>query len=162
MIMTISTGDKISPATLRYKDDDGIQEITTDQLFAGKRVAVFAVPGAFTPTCSAKHLPGFLDNSDKIKAKGIDTVACVAMNDAFVMAAWGDSQGVGDKVMMLADGNGEFTTAIDMTMDGSGFGLGTRSRRYSMVVNDGVVEILNIEPAGAFGESSAETLLGQL
>lgn len=160
--MTISVGDQIPSVTLRYKDDDGIQEVTTDEFFKGKRVALFAVPGAFTPTCSAKHLPGFVDNADALKGKGIDGIACVSVNDPFVMGAWAQAQNVGDTVAMLADGNGEFAQALDLEMDGSGFGLGKRSQRYSMVVNDGKVEILNVEPAGSFGESSAEALLGQL
>ncbi len=160
--MTINVGDKIPSASLRLKTDSGIDEITTDDIFSGKKVALFAVPGAFTPTCSAQHLPGFVNNADALKAKGVDTIACVAVNDAFVMGAWGDAQKVGDKVLMLADGNGDFTKAIGMEMDGSGFGLGERSKRYSMYVEDGVVKQLNIEPAGSFGESSAETLLEQI
>ena len=160
--MTISVGDQIPAATLRLKNEDGIQEVKTDEFFKGKRVALFAVPGAFTPTCSAKHLPGFVDNADALKGKGIDSIACVSVNDPFVMGAWAEAQNVGDKVAMLADGNGEFAKALGLEMDGSGFGLGKRSQRYSMVVNDGKVEILNVEPAGSFGESSAEALLGQL
>ncbi|MDA0239984.1 MAG: peroxiredoxin [Proteobacteria bacterium] len=160
--MTISVGDQIPAATLRLKNEDGIQEVKTDEFFKGKRVALFAVPGAFTPTCSAKHLPGFVDNADALKGKGIDSIACVSVNDPFVMGAWAEAQNVGDKVAMLADGNGEFAKALGLEMDGSGFGLGKRSHRYSMVVNDGKVEILNVEPAGSFGESSAEALLGQL
>ena len=160
--MPINVGDSIPAATLRVKGEDGINEVTTEDLFKGKKVALFALPGAFTPTCSAKHLPGFVDNADAIKAKGVDTIACVSVNDAFVMEAWGNAQNVSDKVVMLADGNGELAQALDLTMDGSGFGMGTRSQRYSMIVEDGVVKTLNIEPPGAFGESSAETLLGQL
>lgn len=160
--MTISVGDQIPAATLRYKNEDGIQEVTTEEFFSGKRVALFAVPGAFTPTCSAKHLPGFVDNADALKGKGIDSIACVSVNDPFVMGAWAEAQKVGDTVAMLADGNGEFAQALGLEMDGSGFGLGKRSQRYSMVVNDGKVELLNVEPAGSFGESSAEALLGQL
>ena len=160
--MAISVGDKIPAASMRIKDDSGIREVTTDELFGGKKVALFAVPGAFTPTCSAKHLPGFVDNSDALKSKGVDEIVCVSVNDAFVMDAWGQAQNAGGKVTMVADGNGEFTRAIGMEMDGSGFGLGERSKRYSMVVEDGVVKSLNIDAGGEFGETSAETMLGQL
>lgn len=160
--MALNVGDKVPSATLRYKDDQGINEITTDELFNGKKVAFFAVPGAFTPTCSAQHLPGFLNNADALKAKGVDTIVCLSVNDAFVMGAWGEAQNVGDTVLMAADGNGEFTAAAGLEMDGSGFGLGSRSQRYSMYVEDGIVKQLNIEPPGSFGESSAETLLEQI
>ena len=160
--MAISVGDTIPSVGLRVKTAEGIDEVNTDDVFKGKKVALFAVPGAFTPTCSAQHLPGFVNNADALKAKGVDSIVCVSVNDAFVMGAWGEAQGVGDKVLMLADGNGEFTSAIGMEMDGSGFGLGQRSKRYSMLVEDGVVKQLNIEPPGSFGESSAETLLGQI
>ncbi len=160
--MPIKVGESIPSATLKVKDDNGISDVTTEDLFAGKKVALFALPGAFTPTCSAKHLPGFVDNTAALKAKGVDTIACVSVNDAFVMGAWGEAQGVGDAVLMLADGNGEFTAAVDLVLDATGFGMGSRSQRYSMIVEDGVVKTLNIEPPGAFGESSAETLLGQL
>lgn len=160
--MALSVGDTIPAVTLRHKTAEGIDEITTDEIFKGKNVAFFAVPGAFTPTCSAQHLPSFVDNADALKAKGVDSIVCLSVNDAFVMGAWGAAQNVGDTVLMLADGNGEFTQAVGLELDGSGFGLGPRSQRYSMYVEDGVVRQLNIEPAGSFGESSAETLLEQI
>ena len=158
----IKVGDKIPSATLMEKQDGGPAPVTTDQLFAGKKVALFALPGAFTPTCSAKHLPGFIQKHDALAAKGIDVIACLSVNDAFVMGAWGTQQGAGDKVMMLADGNGDFTRAVGLEMDGSKFGMGKRSQRYSMIVDDGVVKVLNVEAPGAFEVSSADHMLGQL
>jgi peroxiredoxin len=125
-------------------------------------VALFSVPGAFTPTCSAQHLPGFVDNADAIKAKGVDTIACMAVNDAFVMSAWGNDRGVGDKILMLGDGNAELTKAMGLELDASGFGLGTRGQRFSMIVDNGVVKNLNIEEGGAFEKSKAEVILEQL
>ena len=160
--MTIKVGDKIPSAKLQHKTKDGVQTITTDELFKGKKVVVFALPGAFTPTCSAKHLPGFMNNFNELKAKGVDTVACLSVNDAFVMSAWGKDQNVGDKVMMLADGNGDFTKAVGLTMDGTGYGMGLRSQRYAMVVDNGVVKKLQIEAPGAFEVSSAEAVLKAL
>jgi len=160
--MTIQVGDRIPSAALRYKTDEGIQEISTDDLFGGKKVVLFSVPGAFTPTCSAKHLPGFVQKADEFKAKGVDTVACMAVNDAFVMDAWGKDQSVGDKVMMLADGNGDFAKALGLELDASGVGLGTRSQRFAIVVEDGVVKTLNIEQPGAFEVSSAEAVMATL
>jgi peroxiredoxin len=160
--MTIKVGDRVPSATLKHMTADGMQTITTDQLFKAKKVVLFALPGAFTPTCSAKHLPGFVQNADTIKAKGIDTIACLSVNDAFVMNAWGKDQKVGDKVMMLADGNGEFSKAVGLTMDGTGYGMGQRSQRYAMVVQDGVVRALNVEAPGAFEVSSAESILKAL
>jgi peroxiredoxin len=160
--MTIKVGDKVPSATLREMTPDGPKAVSTDDLFAGKKVALFALPGAFTPTCSAKHVPGFVQNAEGLKAKGIDTIACVSVNDAFVMGAWGKDQGAGDKVRMLADGNGEFTQAVGLEMDGSKFGMGKRSQRYSMIVDNGVVKELNIEQPGAFEVSSAEFMLGLL
>jgi peroxiredoxin len=160
--MTIRIGDSIPPATLAKVTGDGPERIDTASYFAGRRIALFSVPGAFTPTCSARHLPGFVDKAAELKAKGIDEIACTAVNDAFVMAAWGKSAGVDDKVTMLADGNGEFAKAIGLEMDGSKFGMGLRAQRYSMIVNDGVVEQLNVEQGGAFEVSSADHLLGQL
>jgi glutaredoxin/glutathione-dependent peroxiredoxin len=158
--MTIKVGDKIPSAKLQHKTKDGVQTITTDELFKGKKVVVFALPGAFTPTCSAKHLPGFVQNAAAIKAKGVDTVACIAVNDAFVMGAWGKAQGADDKVMMLSDGNGTFTKELGLEMDGSAVGLGTRSQRYAMVVQDGVVKTLNVEDAPGKAEiSGADNLL---
>src|SRR5471032_34259 len=158
----IKVGDKIPSVTLMEKQEGGPAPVTADELFAGKKVALFALPGAFTPTCSAKHVPGFVQNSEALKAKGIDTIACLSVNDAFVMGAWGKDQGAGDKVRMLADGNGEFTAAVGLEMDGSKFGMGKRSQRYSMIVHDGVVKELNVEQPGAFEVSSAEHMLGQL
>jgi len=141
---------------------DGPSSMTTAELFAGKKVVLFAVPGAFTPTCSAKHLPGFVDQAAAIKAKGVDTIACVSVNDVFVMSAWGKSAGTDDAVTMLADGNGEYTKALGLELDASGFGMGTRAKRFSAIIDDGVLTQLNIEPAGEFGLSSAETILKQL
>jgi peroxiredoxin len=160
--MTIKTGDKVPSATLMQMKGGAPQPVKTDDLFARKKVVLFAVPGAFTPTCSAKHLPGFVQKADEIKKKGVDTVACVSVNDAFVMGAWGDQQSAGDKVMMLADGNGDFTRALGLEMDGSKFGLGRRSQRYSMLVDNGIVKKLNLEEGGAFSVSSAEHMLQEL
>src|ERR1700709_800047 len=154
--MTIKVGDTIPSMKLMVATADGPKETSTDGIFKGKKVVLFAVPGAFTPTCSAKHLPGFVQNADAFKAKGVDTIACIAVNDAFVMGAWGKDQGSGDKVHMLADGNGEFTQAVGLEFDASKFGLGKRSQRYSMIVDDGVVTALNVEEPGAFDVSSAE------
>jgi peroxiredoxin len=160
--MTIKVGDKVPSATLMQMKDGGPKPVKTDELFAGKKVVVFALPGAFTPTCSAKHVPGFVLNADAIRAKGVDAIACVSVNDAFVMGAWGEQQHTGDKVMMLADGNGEFTHALGLEMDGTKFGMGKRSQRFSMIVDKGVVTALNIEEPGAFSVSSAEHILKQL
>ena len=160
--MTIKVGDKIPSATLSIMGEKGPQATSTDELFGGKTVAVFAVPGAFTPTCSAKHLPGFVQNADAFTQKGVDSIVCLSVNDAFVMSAWGKDQNVGSKVIMAADGNGDFTKAVGLELDGSKFGMGPRSQRYSMLVKDGVVEKLNVEEGGAFQVSSAEHLLGQL
>ena len=160
--MTIKVGDKIPSVTLQHMTADGIASITTDELFGGKRVALFALPGAFTPTCSAKHLPGFVANAEAIKAKGVDTIACLSVNDAFVMNAWGEDQGTDDKVLMLADGSAKLAAALGVELDLGDRGLGVRSRRYSMIVEDGVVKTLNLEEAGGYEVSDAETLLGQL
>ena len=160
--MAIKVGDKVPAAKLQIKTKDGVQTKTTDEIFGGKRVVLFALPGAFTPTCSAKHLPGFVNNHQALKSKGIDSVACLSVNDAFVMDAWGKDQGVEDKVMMLADGNGEFTKAVGLTMDGTGYGMGLRSQRYAMVLDDGVIKTLNVEAPGAFEVSSAESILKAL
>ncbi|HSY86337.1 MAG TPA: peroxiredoxin [Verrucomicrobiae bacterium] len=160
--MAIKVGDKIPAAKLQIKTKDGVQTKTTDEIFGGKRVVLFALPGAFTPTCSAKHLPGFVNNHQALKSKGIDSVACLSVNDAFVMDAWGKDQGVEDKVMMLADGNGEFTKAVGLTMDGTGYGMGLRSQRYAMVLDNGVIKTLNVEAPGAFEVSSAEAILKAL
>ncbi len=161
--MTISEGDKIPEATLMHMTDKGPAPLKTSELFTGKKVVVFALPGAFTPTCSNQHLPGFVRLADDIKAKGIDTIACLSVNDAFVMGAWGENQNVGDKVLMLGDGNGELTEKLGLTMDGSGFGMGTRSTRYSMIVEDGVLKKLNLEGnPGQAVDSGAERILEQL
>lgn len=160
--MTINTGDRLPEATLMKATSEGPKPVNVSEIFNGKTVALFAVPGAFTPTCSARHLPGFAENLETLKAKGVDTVACVSVNDAFVMGAWAQSQEGADEILMLADGNGEFTRAVGLTMDAKGFGMGERSQRYSMLVKDGVVEQLNIEQGGEFKVSSAEHLLGQL
>ena len=158
----IKVGDKIPSATLMQMKDGGPKPVTTDQLFTGKKVALFALPGAFTPTCSAKHLPGFIQHSDALKAKGIDAIACVSVNDAFVMGAWGEQQKAGDKVMMLADGNGDFTRALGLELDATKFGMGKRSQRFSMVVDNGVVTQLNVEAPGAFEVSSADHMVALL
>ena len=158
----IKVGDKIPSATLMQMKDGGPKPVSTDQIFAGKKVALFALPGAFTPTCSAKHLPGFINHSQALKAKGIDTIACVSVNDAFVMGAWGEQQKAGDKVMMLADGNGDFTRALGLELDATKFGMGKRSQRYSMVVDNGVVKQLNVEAPGAFEVSSADHMMALL
>jgi peroxiredoxin len=160
--MSIAVGSKMPAGEFGVMGADGPEKITTDQLFSGKKVVLFSVPGAFTPTCSAKHLPGFVDHAGALKAKGVDTIACLAVNDVFVMSAWGKAANVGDKVVMLADGNAAYAKALGLELDASGFGMGTRSKRFSMVVDNGIVKQLNIEPPGAFGVSSAETALGQL
>jgi len=159
--MVIKVGDKVPSATFKTMSAEGPKNITTDEIFAGKTVALFAVPGAFTPTCSARHLPSFKENAEAFKAKGVDAIACTSVNDAFVMAAWAKDQGV-PEMMMLADGNGDFAKAVDLVMDGSGFGMGTRSQRYSMLVKDGLVTQLNVEAAGKYEVSSAEHMLSQL
>ncbi len=159
--MSLKVGDKIPEATFMIPTPDGPEPRSTDDIFKGKRVALFAVPGAFTPTCSAKHLPGFKDNADALKAKGIDAVACTSVNDVFVMDAWGKQSDAGD-MMMLADGNGDFAKAAGLELDATGFGMGARSQRYSIVANDGVVEQINVEEGGEFKVSSAEYMLDQL
>jgi peroxiredoxin len=160
--MTIKEGDKIPSAELQMKTTEGIEQVSTDEFFKGRKVVVFAVPGAFTPTCSAKHLPGFVQNADAIKAKGVDEIACVSVNDAFVMGAWGEGQGAGGKVTMLADGSAKFAQALGLDLDLVDRGLGVRSQRYAMVVNDGTVELLNVDAGGEFGSSSAETVMDAL
>jgi peroxiredoxin len=148
--MTIQIGDRIPEATFAQATAEGPKPVNTADIFAGKTVALFAVPGAFTPTCSARHLPGFRDNLEAIKGKGVDVVACISVNDAFVMKAWAESQGIDDEsILMLADGNGDLTRELGLVLDGSGFGLGQRSQRYSMLVKDGVVAQLNIEQGAA-------------
>ncbi len=160
--MAIKVGDKIPSAILMEMKGGTPQPVKTDEFFAGKKVAVFALPGAFTPTCSAKHLPGFIQHADELKAKGVDSIACVSVNDAFVMGAWGEQQGAGGKVAMLADGNGDFTRAVGLEMDASKFGMGKRSQRYSLVAENGVVTLLNVEEPGAFAVSSADHMLKKL
>lgn len=160
--MTIAVGDKIPSASLMKWGAGGPEPVTTDDLFAGKTVALFALPGAFTPTCSAKHVPGFKAHAAEFRAKGVDTIACVSVNDVFVMKAWGKDQDVGDDVLMLADGNGDFTRAVGLAMDGTKFGMGERSQRYSILVKDGVVTELNVEEGAEFKVSSAEYMLAQL
>jgi peroxiredoxin len=158
--MTIKVGDKIpSSITLKYLSPEGVKEVTTDDFFRGKKVALFAVPGAFTPTCSMRHLPGFVEHAAQIKAKGVDEIACLSVNDAFVMGAWGKDQRAEGKVTMLADGSGDFTRAIGLELDLSKAGLGRRSQRYAMLVDHGVVKTLNIDPPGQFEVSSAEAIL---
>ena len=160
--MTISVGDKIPSVTFMQPTAEGPQPVSSDDYFAGKRVALFSVPGAFTPTCSAKHLPGFVEKADAIKAKGVDDIACTAVNDAFVMGAWGKANGIEGKVTMLGDGNGDFAKAVGLEMDGSKFGLGARGQRFAMIVNDGTVEQLHVEAPGEFKVSAAEYVLDQL
>lgn len=160
--MSIQVGDKLPKAALVKATPDGPQPVDSEEYFGGRRIALFSVPGAFTPTCSARHLPGFVDKADEMKAKGIDEIACIAVNDAFVMQAWGESAGAGGKVTMLADGNGDFARALGLTMDGSKFGLGERGSRWSAIVDDGVVEQLNVEEPGAFNVSSADYLMERL
>ena len=160
--MTIKVGDRLPQATFTIFTADGPAPRTTDEIFGGKTVALFAVPGAFTPTCSARHLPGYVEDAAKLKAAGVDTVACVSVNDVFVMNAWGKSANVGDDVLMLADGNGTFTKAVGLELDGSKFGMGPRSQRYSMIVKDGVVETLNVEAGGEFRVSASDYMLDQL
>ena len=160
--MTIKVGDKVPSATFTHMKDGSPTPLSSDELFGGKTVVLFALPGAFTPTCSAKHVPGFVQNFDAFKAKGVDAIACVSVNDAFVMGAWGKDQKSDGKVHMLADGNGDFTRAIGLEMDGTKFGMGKRSQRYSMIVDNGVVKSVNIEEPGAFDVSSAEYMMGQL
>jgi peroxiredoxin len=160
--MTIKVGDKMPAGTFTRMSKDGPQKITADQLFKGKTVVFFSVPGAFTPTCDAKHLPGFVDSADKLKAKGVDTIACTAVNDVFVMNAWGKSGGVGDKILMLGDGNGEYARALGLELNATGFGMGMRGQRFAIIAKDGVATHVNIEAPGEFKVSSADYVLGQL
>ncbi|MDE0661302.1 MAG: peroxiredoxin [Gammaproteobacteria bacterium] len=159
--MAIQEGDRLPEATLHIMQGGRPTAVTTGDLFGGKRVVLFAVPGAFTPTCSQAHLPGYVANADEIKAKGVDSIVCVAVNDAFVMDAWGADRNA-EELVMAGDGNGEFTAAIGLEMDGRGFGLGTRSERYAMIVDDGVVTKLAVEAPGAFEVSKAEAILEAL
>jgi peroxiredoxin len=159
--MSIQEGDKIPAATLHSMQDGKPTPMSTEDIFVGKKVVLFAVPGAFTPTCSMTHLPGYVVHADSIKAKGVDTIACVSVNDAFVMDAWGQNKNA-EELLMLADGNGELTTALGLTMDGSGFGLGQRSQRYAMIVEDGTVTKLSVEAPGKLEVSAAEAILEAL
>jgi len=160
--MAIQVGEKIPQTTFIKATPHGPQPVDSDSFFSGRTVALFSVPGAFTPTCSARHLPGFVEKADEFKAKGVDEIACTAVNDAFVLGAWSESASANDKVTMLADGNGDFAKAVGLTMDGAKFGMGTRGQRFSMLVRDGVVEQLNVEEPGAFNVSSADYMLERL
>lgn len=160
--MAIAVGDKIPSAKLKTMTAEGPKDISTDDIFNGKKVVLFAVPGAFTPTCSAKHLPGFVEKAAEIKGKGVDTIACLAVNDAFVMGAWGKAQNTGDKVLMLADGAAAFTKQLGLDLDLTGPGMGVRSKRYAMVVDNGTVKALQVEAPGAFEVSSADAILKAL
>ncbi len=160
--MTIKAGDRMPAGTFKRMTREGPKDLTTDELFKGKRVVLFSVPGAFTPTCDAKHLPGFVQLADQILAKGVDTIACMAVNDVFVMNAWGKASNVGDKVLMLADGNGDYARALGLEMDGSKFGMGMRGKRFAVIVKDGVATTVDIEEPGQFKVSAAEHVLGQL
>jgi peroxiredoxin len=160
--MTISTGDKMPSGTFGLMTDAGPGAISTDELFSGKKVVLVSVPGAFTPTCSANHLPGYVDQADALKSKNVDTIACMAVNDVFVMDAWGKDRGVGDNVMMLADGNGEYARALGLEFDASGFGMGTRGQRFAIVVDDGVATHVAVEAPGQLEVSKAEAILEAL
>ena len=159
--MTIQVGDKVPSINFKHMTAEGPADISSEEIFAGKKVVFIAVPGAFTPGCSMTHLPGFVVNADALKAKGADTIACMAVNDAFVMGAWGQNQNA-EEILMLADGNGEFTSAIGLELDASGFGMGKRAQRFGMIVEDGTVTYLGIEAPGEIKVSSAETMLEQL
>ena len=160
--MSIEVGDRLPSVTLHHMTDDGPKGISTEEIFVGKKVVLFALPGAFTPTCSRAHLPGYVVKSDDLFARGVDRIVCLSVNDAFVMDAWGKDQNVEDRIMMIADGNGEFTRAVGLDVDLSAGGMGVRSQRYAMVVEDGVVTVLNVEAPRMFEVSDAETILGSL
>jgi peroxiredoxin len=159
--MSIQVGDKMPAGNFSVMTADGPDSVSSDDLFAGKKVVLFSVPGAFTPTCSAKHLPGFVQNASALKGNGVDTIACMAVNDVFVMDAWGKDQNAGDAVMMLADGNGEYAAALGLELDASGFGMGQRGQRFSIIIDDGIASQVNVEGPGEFGVSTAETALEQ-
>ncbi len=159
--MAIKVGDRMPSGTLHKMTDNGPAQVSSDDLFAGRKVVLFSVPGAFTPTCSAKHLPGFVKHADAIRARGVDTIACMAVNDAFVMDAWGRDQDVGDRVLMLADGSADYSKALGLELDLSGIAFGMRGKRFSILVDDGVVRRINVDEEG-FGSTSAETMLDQL
>jgi peroxiredoxin len=160
--MAIKAGEKMPEGAFTQMTKDGPQKLTTEQLFSGKTVVLFSVPGAFTPTCDAKHLPGFVDLADQIKSKGVDTIACTAVNDVFVMNAWGKHGNVGDKILMLADGNGTYVKALGLELDGSKFGMGTRGQRFAIIVKNGVASSVHVEAPGEFKVSSADSVLKQL
>ena len=160
--MSIKAGERMPEGKFKVMSDKGPQDLTTKELFDGKRVVLFSVPGAFTPTCDAKHLPGYLQLADKLRAKGVDTIACMAVNDVFVMNAWGKSSGVGEKVMMLADGNGDYARALGLELDGRKFGMGARGQRFAILVRDGVASRVDVEEPGQFKVSSAEAMLAHL
>lgn len=160
--MTIKAGERMPAGKFKRMTRDGPQDLTTDELFKGKLVVLFSVPGAFTPTCDAKHLPGFVQLGDQIRAKGVDTIACMAVNDVFVMNAWGKAQGVGDSILMLADGNGDYARALGLELDASKFGMGTRGQRFAIVVKDGVATRVALEEPGQFKASAAEAILAQI
>ena len=160
--MAIKAGERMPAGTFKRMTREGPKDLTTDELFKGKRVVLFSVPGAFTPTCDAKHLPGFVQLADQILAKGVNSIACMAVNDVFVMNAWGKTSGVGDRVLMLADGNGDYTRALGLELDASGFGMGTRGQRFAIVARDGMATRVEIEAPGQFKVSSADSVLGQL
>ncbi len=161
-MMAIKAGERMPAGVLKTMSADGPKDVSTDELFKGKKVVLFSVPGAFTPTCDAKHLPGFVQLADQLRAKGVDLIACMAVNDVFVMNAWGKASGVGEKVMMLADGNGDYAKALGLELDARGFGLGLRGQRFALVIEDGVVKHANVEAPGQFKVSAAEHVLGQL
>jgi peroxiredoxin len=160
--MSISVGDRMPEGSFGVMTSDGPNSISTEELFAGKKVVLFSVPGAFTPTCSMKHLPGYVNNAEAILGKGVDTIACMSVNDVFVMHAWGKDSSVGDSVVMLADGNATYTQALGLELDASGFGMGTRGQRFAIVVDDGVVSQLHVEAPAEFKVSAAEAVLENL
>ena len=160
--MTIQAGDRMPDGSFGVITDSGPGSISTDELFAGKKVVLVSVPGAFTPTCSMNHLPGFIDHADELFAKGVDTIACTAVNDVFVMGAWGKDRGVGDKVVMLADGNGDYVRELGLELDGTGFGMGMRGQRFAIIVDDGVATHVAVEAPGEFEVSKAEAILAAL
>jgi peroxiredoxin len=160
--MTVKVGDKVPSVTLRYIGPEGVQQVSSEEFFAGKKVALFGVPGAFTRTCSQRHLPSYVTNAAALKAKGVDTIACIAVNDQFVMDAWGKSAGAEGKIVMLGDGSGEFAHAIGLELDRVKEGMGIRTQRYSMLVDNGVIKVLNIEQPGVYEVSSAEAMLKAL
>ena len=160
--MAIKAGDRMPAGTFKRMTREGPKDLTADELFKGKRVVLFSVPGAFTPTCDAKHLPGFVQLADQILAKGVNTIACMAVNDVFVMNAWGKASGVGDKILMLADGNGDYARALGLELDASKFGMGKRGQRFAVIVKDGVASHVDVEEPGQFKVSAAEYVLGQL